>query len=99
MKSLTFFLIFNICLCYSQNNNQFFEKNDSLIKPFKVFYDSGVLKISGFKKYSLNEGVWLYYDEKGGLFYKAIYKSGKIIYENYLNHKYGQFKILENDSI
>jgi len=99
MKSLTLFLIFNACLCYSQNSNQFFKKNDSLMKSFKVFYENGILKTSGFKKNSLNEGVWLYYDEKGRLYYKAIYKSGKIIYENYLNHKYGQFKISENDSI
>ena len=59
------------------------------LKIYKEFYDSGKVKISGFKKKGKLDGLFFYYDKKGNILYKILYRNNRIIYTNFVGHKNG----------
>ena len=102
MKIVYLIIICSLSICYSQENNTIIVdkiKKEILLEHYEEFYRNGRLKISGYMKDSLRDSLWLYYDKKGKLFYKAIYINGKLKYENYLYHKNGGINYILNDSI
>ena len=102
MKIIYLIIISSLSVCYSQENkNIIVDKigKEILLVPYEEFYKNGRLKISGFMKDSIRDSLWLYYDKKGKLFYKAIYENGKLKHENYLYHKNGEFNYKLNDTI
>ena len=64
-------------------------EKDKDLKVYQEFYDSGKVKISGFKKNGKLEGLLVYYDEKGNILYKILYKKNRILYANFVGHKNG----------
>ena len=102
MKIINLIIISSLSICYSQKNNNTVGGRigkEIMLTPYEEFYKNGKLRISGFMKDSLRDSIWLYYDKKGKLFYKAIYNNGKLKHENYLYHKNGEFNLIINDTI
>ena len=75
-----------------------FEKDKDL-KVYQEFYDSGKVKISGFKKNGKFEGLFIYYDKKGKILYKILYKKNRILYTDFVGHKNGFTRNLILDSV
>lgn len=74
-------------------------EKDKDLKVYQEFYDSGKVKISGFKKNGKLEGLFIYYDEKGKILYKILYKNNRILYTDFVSHKNGFTKNLILDTV
>lgn len=74
-------------------------EKDKDLKVYQEFYDSGKVKISGFKKNGKLEGLFIYYDEKGKILYKILYKNNRILYTDFVGHKNGFTKNLILDTV
>ena len=74
-------------------------EKDKDLKVYHEFYDSGKVKISGFKKNGKLEGLFIYYDEKGKILYKILYKNNRILYTDFVGHKNGFTKNLILDTV
>ena len=74
-------------------------EKDKELKVFQEFYDSGKVKISGFKKNGKLEGLFVYYDEKGKILYKILYKNNRILYSDFVGHKNGFSRNLILDTV
>ena len=74
-------------------------EKDKDLKVYQEFYDSGKVKISGFKKNGKFEGLFIYYDKKGKILYKILYKKNRILYTDFVGHKNGFTRSLILDSV
>jgi len=101
------FIILSSCFLYGQHDDILLKidnkllKNDSInnLDVFIEKYENGLIKISGQKKGAKREGIWFYYDFKGRLTHKSIYKNDKLIYHKFFGHKNGLFFQIVNDSL
>tara|TARA_B100000989_G_C19155092_1_gene309136 strand:- start:24 stop:371 length:348 start_codon:yes stop_codon:yes gene_type:complete len=73
-------------------------KNNSL-EIYQEFYDSGRLKVSGYKKDGKFEGLFEYYDENQKIINRILYKKNRILYTNFVGHKNGFFTVIKSDSL
>ena len=101
------FLLIPTFFLYSQNNDVVLKidgktfnvnKNNSL-EIYQEFYDSGKLKISGYKKDGKFEGLFEYYDENQKIINRILYKKNRILYTNLVGHKNGFFTVIKSDSL
>jgi len=101
------FLLIPTLFLYSQNSDVVLKidgktfninKNNSL-EIYQEFYDSGKLKISGYKKDGKFEGLFEYYDENQKIINRILYKKDRILYTNLVGHKNGFFTAIKSDSL
>lgn len=107
MKSF-FLIIISICGLQAQQKNVKLKFKNKVVEVpvdpdldlFQEFYESGKLKVKGFKKDGKSEGLWTYFDENGKAYYQIKYKNHQVIYTNTLDQKNGLKIIREkNDTI
>lgn len=75
---------------------------DSSVIKGKLFVEkhvNGIIKSRGYKIKNIKNGTWYYYDDRGAIHHKVIYKMGKIYFEKYYNHKNNEKITFWNDSI
>ena len=106
-KNYFIILLIPTFFIYSQNSDVVLKidgktlninKNNSL-EIYQEFYDSGKLKISGYKKDGKFEGLFEYYDENQKIINRIFYKKNRILYTNLVGHKNGFFVAIKSDSL
>ena len=101
IKYLILAFLLKCNFAFSQDSIKTIQSGTSIkgLKTFKVFHENGILSISGFKKNNMPDSLWRYFDKKGKLTYKVLYRNNKLIYTNNINHKNGKDFYIKIDSL